>query len=223
MIATSGPAPAPAYAAGARSRRATAVLAVLALHAAPALLMLNGVGLSGARGRGGAESGEALVLMDVASIREEAPAQEASKAAPPPVGRESAEADEAKPVPAHAGIDGDTGTTLFEQQLAQAISDDPSAGGGALDYAIILRRHLEEHGRNLREQARLRGSRLATLRVRIDREGRVLDARVLRAAGAETGELALATLWRADPLPAVPATLPAPLEVDVPMRVRLPG
>lgn len=206
-----------------RNRRLAAILLVLALHAAPLLLFMQGKGLSGADGRGGASGGEAMVMMELTAVPYEHPATADSRAAPPPTTRSDRATEARSPLPRPAGIDGDDGDQLFEQQLAMVLADDPAAGGGVLDYGLILRRHLEAHGRNAQGRSRRPGSRLATLRVRVAREGQVIDARVLRSADADVGELALAALWSADPLPAVPAILPAPLEVDVPILVRMPG
>src|SRR5690606_40428647 len=64
---------------------------------------------------------------------------------------------------------------------------------------------------------------LVILRFRVARDGRVVDARVLRSPNGLIGEKALAALWRSEPLPQVPGELVAPVEVDVPIDFQVQG
>lgn len=103
--------------------------------------------------------------------------------------------------------------------LASALADDPLAGGGRADYHAVLRRHIVAYA-SAPEGFRARAG-LVVFRFRIARDGSILDARILRAPDNLLGEAALATLWRAEPMPVVPADLPVPLEVDVPIDFQL--
>lgn len=130
-----------------------------------------------------------------------------------------------KPItePMRRGIsEGNAGADAgLADELAEALADDPSAGGGLSSYEVILRLHIASHARGLRE--RLQRPGLAILRFRVARDGAVIDARVLDSPGSRVGEMALAALWRSEPLPRVPDELAVPLEVDVPIDFRVRG
>ncbi len=114
------------------------------------------------------------------------------------------------------------GDAALTEALAGALADDPLSGGGSPGYDAALRRHLARFAQPPRASAgRRRG--IVVIRFRIDRDGRVVDARVLKSQGSPLDEAALATLWRAEPLPGVPAGLPTPLEVDVPIDFKASG
>lgn len=60
---------------------------------------------------------------------------------------------------------------------------------------------------------------VAQLQLRVDRQGRVLSARLQRSSGhGELDQAALATVRRAQPLPPIPPELPAELELLVPVE-----
>lgn len=120
-----------------------------------------------------------------------------------------------------AGELDESGDAGLGDELAGALADDPFAGGGISSYEVILRLHIASHSRGLRE--RLQRPGLAMLRFRVARDGSVIDARVLGSPTGKLGELALAALWRSEPLPRVPDELTAPLEVDVPIDFRVRG
>lgn len=198
--------------------------AVLILHAALLLLLLAGG--SDTRSRGiGPDTGAAEVYAFALTVPYEPSERQAGEGA----GQLRAEDGLAEPMDADVakgrgiGDGGFDGDALMGDELALALADDPLAGGGAPGYEAVLRRHIAHH----RQQPDMSGGRLRTgvviVRFRVDRDGRVVDARVLQTQGPSLDEAALAALWRAEPLPGVPAGMPAPLEVDVPIDFRLRG
>lgn len=109
------------------------------------------------------------------------------------------------------GMGRDTG---LDQAIAGAVADNPLGGNDW--YRAQLRYHLAAHRRT---PADGRGARQGTVIIRftLSREGRVIDARVVMSRGASLDQAALATLWDAEPMPRVPSSLPAPIEVDMPV------
>jgi protein TonB len=109
------------------------------------------------------------------------------------------------------GKGGDTG---LDQAIAGAVADDPLGGNDW--YRSQLRYHLVAHRRT---PGAGRGARQGTVVIRftLSREGRVIDARVVMSRGASLDQAALATLWDAEPMPPVPSSLPAPIEIDMPV------
>ena len=74
-------------------------------------------------------------------------------------------------------------------------------------------RHYPRAAQVAREQG------VAYVHVRIDRQGRVLSVALQRSSGhASLDEEALQTFHRAQPLPAPPASLPDPVELEVPVE-----
>lgn len=115
------------------------------------------------------------------------------------------------------------GDAKFDAELAALLADDPLAGQGRSDYGAILRRHIADHSRRHGDRIGRRDAGLVVLRFRVARDGRVIDARVLRSPNSLVGERALAALWRSEPLPRVPKELAAPIEVDVPIDFQVKG
>ncbi|HEY0595288.1 energy transducer TonB [Sphingopyxis sp.] len=115
------------------------------------------------------------------------------------------------------------GTAKFDTELASLLADDPLAGAGKSAYGAILRKHIAVHSRRRGDRIGRGDAGLVVLRFRVARDGRVVDARVLRSPNSLVGEKALAALWRAEPLPQVPDELPAPIEVDVPIDFQVQG
>lgn len=109
------------------------------------------------------------------------------------------------------GKGGDTG---LDQVIAGVLADDPLGGNDW--YRAQLRYHLAAHRRT---PGAGRGARQGTVVIRftLSREGRVVDARVVTSRGASLDQAALATLWDAEPMPPVPSSLPAPIEIDMPV------
>jgi TonB family protein len=115
------------------------------------------------------------------------------------------------------------GVAKFDADLASLLADDPLAGAGKSAYGTILRKHIAAHSRRRGDRIGRGDAGLVVLRFRVAREGRVVDARVLRSPNSLIGEKALAALWRSEPLPQVPDELVAPIEVDVPIDFQVQG
>jgi TonB family protein len=115
------------------------------------------------------------------------------------------------------------GEAKFDTALASLLADDPLAGSGKSTYGAILRKHIAAHSRRDGDRIGRGDTGLVVLRFRVARDGRVVDARVLRSPNSLVGEKALAALWRSEPLPQVPGELAAPLEVDVPIDFQVQG
>ena len=206
--------------------RVSALVGIMLLSTALVMLALwRGSGLADAPGQGGAGRGELTVF--------ELPAAEQSVSTPQHGGGKQAQA---APAPGTAAdqvtetgaagageTDDAPGAAAFGVQLAGLLADDPLAGGGAADYAVILRRHVAAHISPPSVSGGRRYSGTVVVRFRVARDGRIVDARVLQAMSAPLDEAALATLWRSDPMPRVPLNLTAPLEVDVPIEFRMRG
>ena len=204
--------------------RVSALVGILLLSAALVLLALwRGSGLADAPGHGGAGLGELAVFeIPAAELSPSTPKQGGGKRSAIAPGTTADQVAESGP--AGAGeVENLSGAAAFGDELAQLLAEDPLAGGGVADYAVILRRHVAAHisaptgsdGRNL--------AGTVIVRFRVARDGRIVDARVLQATSAPLEEAALATLWRSDPMPRVPLDLAAPLEVDVPIEFRMRG
>lgn len=117
----------------------------------------------------------------------------------------------------------EAGTAKFDAELASLLADDPLSGAGKSDYGTILRKHIASHSRRRGDRIVRSDAGLVVLRFRVARDGRVVDARVLRSPNSLIGEKALAALWRSEPLPQVPDELAAPIEVDVPIDFQVQG
>ena len=201
--------------------RVSALAGILLLAAALLMLALwRGSGLADAPGQGGAGLGELTVI--------EFPAADQSPSTPQQGGGQQgaiapgAGAEQVAEIgPAGAGdVKNSPGGAAYGDQLARLLAEDPLAGGGAADYAVILRRHVAAHISAPAGSDGRRSSGTVVVRFRVARDGRIVDARVLQAMSAPLDEAALAALWRSEPLPRVPLNLAAPIEVDVPIEFR---
>jgi protein TonB len=122
-----------------------------------------------------------------------------------------------------AGAGDRAGDASLGDMIASVLADDPAGGGDWISYEAILRRHIARY-RQHPDKAGGRGrTGIVVVRFNVDRDGRIVDARILKTQGASLDEAALAALWRAEPLPVVPAALPTPLEIDVPIDFRVRG
>lgn len=202
-------------------QRAAIMAAVALLHLAIFALVLAGFHASGVLRGPSQHSGTSLTVLNLAD-RSPAAASTAETATPTTgtvPGSGPAPDPREKPVHAPAveggGVAGDA---QLGDALAAALADNPFAGAGRADYLHVLRAHIARH----RKSPDGAGGRLrlgtAVIRINLDREGAIIDARVLKTQGSTLDEAALATLWRSEPLPAVPSDLPAPLSVDVPIQ-----
>lgn len=209
----------PAFAA--RSKRGTLIAALMLLHAAVLWLMIwQPAGQTQRHGRPGLSGGR-LVAFD---LRESADQAGSARLGGGEAGPASslANADPTdRPVEGGVGDLPRPGSVDLGDQLAGALADDPLAGGALSDYERILHLHISRTSAGMRERLLRTGT--VMLRFRVARDGSVIDAQVLHSPGARLGELALAALWRAEPLPRVPDDLAAPLEVDMPLAIRAQG
>ncbi|OYW44767.1 MAG: hypothetical protein B7Z08_08380 [Sphingomonadales bacterium 32-68-7] len=107
--------------------------------------------------------------------------------------------------------------SALAQAVAGALADDPMAAGQGLNYRAQLIAHIRRFLFYPPEALRRGLSGTVVVRFRIDRAGQVIDLRVLRTRGAVLDTAAMDAIWKAEPLPAVPAAIQAPWEVDVPI------
>jgi TonB family protein len=199
------------------------IATVLLLYVAfIAILLWRGIGLSDVPGQGGSGPGEPAVFKMAPLAATSGPPRKGGGDEAQIVNLQSAQADqdiESRRV--GSGNDDDQGAAVLGDEFAQLLADDPLSGGGQADYETVLRRHIAAHSRALTHGKGRRHSGTVIVRFRVAREGEIVDARVLESRGVPLDEAALATLWRSEPLPSVPDSLDAPLEVDVPIDFQL--
>lgn len=199
------------------------ITAVLLLHLAfIATLLSRGAGSSELPGRDGGGSGELAVfaLRPVAATRD-APRKGGGDEARVPAPKTVPANQKTEAIRAGSGNLDDHGAADLGDELAQLLADDPVSGGGKASYETILRRHISAHSRAPADRRGRRLTGMVIVRFRVERDGQIVDARVLRSRGAKLDEAALATLWRSEPLPSVPDHYSAPLEVDMPIDFQM--
>lgn len=97
---------------------------------------------------------------------------------------------------------------------AQRASSDAEA-----TWEATLLAHLEKYRRYPAAARARREQGVAHVRFRMNRQGQLLSAQILRSSGsALLDRAALDTLRRAQPLPAIPASKADPLELSVPVE-----
>jgi protein TonB len=96
------------------------------------------------------------------------------------------------------------------------------SGAAALQYRDILLAHIARY-RQYPEDARLgRKEGTAWVRFLLDRDGRVLKMWLERGSGTTVLDTeAMAAVRRAAPLPAIPESLPAQIDITVPIEFRI--
>jgi len=100
----------------------------------------------------------------------------------------------------------------------------PAGAGADNAYQRLLQRHIRPFRLYPAEAVPRRAEGVVIVRFRISRAGGVEEAWVVRRSpDPALDRAALETLWRAEPMPAVPSDLPAPVEVELPVPFRLPG
>lgn len=206
-----------------RDGRATAIALSLFLHAGGLILFSMAYTGSGAGGSRTALDGEPLT---VELLAPEPAAGSARAGGGDPDVRDLPFTRESSDVAIRTKGSGNAaaaGTAIFDTELASLLADDPLAGAGTSSYGAILRKHIAAHSRRHGDRIGRRDGGLVVLRFRVARDGRVVDARVLRSPNSLIGERALAALWRSEPLPQVPDELVAPIEVDVPIDFQVRG
>ncbi len=126
--------------------------------------------------------------------------------------------------------DAELAKALAEVSLRPADSVGEGAGegragvGGQNAYQRRLQRHIRPFRLYPSEAVARRAEGLVLVRFRVARDGSVEEAWVVgRSGDAALDQAALETLWRAEPMPAVPDDLPAPVEIELPVPFRLPG
>lgn len=106
---------------------------------------------------------------------------------------------------------------------ADIVTMDPAL---ADDYRRALLAHIWAYRRPLAQGLGLHGVRAVSLRILLTRDGAVQWVDVATSSG-ESGldDEAVATIWRALPMPPIPAALPDRLVVTLPVApsMRLPG
>lgn len=126
------------------------------------------------------------------------------------------------PTPIPAPVGGEVQGLLYDQPGEDG--DDVLLGGFVDNgYRGALLRHIRRFRLYPTEAVVRRAEGVTILRFRVTREGAVEEAWVARrSADPALDRAALETLWRAEPLPAVPGDMPAPVEVELPVPFRLP-
>ncbi|MBL7598933.1 energy transducer TonB, partial [Escherichia coli] len=88
-----------------------------------------------------------------------------------------------------------------------------------VSWEAKLLAHLERHRRYPATSRARRDQGVAHVRFRMNRAGRVLEVALIRSSGIpELDRAALATIRRAQPLPAIPDDRPDPLDLSVPVE-----
>ncbi|HBN53352.1 MAG TPA: hypothetical protein DD456_04755 [Stenotrophomonas sp.] len=129
---------------------------------------------------------------------------------------------EAIPEPPSSPASPDDAAERSQQAAPPAPSLPPAprhAGRMQANWTGEVLARLERFRRYPRAAQVARQQGVAYVHVRIDRQGRVLSAALQRSSGhALLDEEALQTFHRAQPLPAPPASLPDPVELEVPVE-----
>jgi protein TonB len=129
---------------------------------------------------------------------------------------------EAIPEPPSSPASPDDAAERSQQASPPAPSLPPAprhAGRMQANWTGEVLARLERFRRYPRAAQVARQQGVAYVHVRIDRQGRVLSAALQRSSGhALLDEEALQTFHRAQPLPAPPASLPDPVELEVPVE-----
>lgn len=110
------------------------------------------------------------------------------------------------------------------QGLSDPFADGPLGAAANNAYQRQLLRHIRAFRLYPSEAVSRRAEGVVIVRFRITRGGEIEEAWVVkRSRDSALDRAALDTLWRAEPMPAVPDGLPAPMEVELPVPFRLPG
>ncbi len=95
------------------------------------------------------------------------------------------------------------------------VAVDPALGN---DYRQRLLRHIEAYRQSVPMAPGRPSSGTVLVRFWLERDGRVLAASVVGGSGvADFDDEAVATIWRARPMPAIPSALPERLSVTLPI------
>ena len=219
--------PAPKFSRAVKRPQAIALLISLVAH----VLLFGAYWLRPPEGRvmsQGADDPSAVEIVLVAATRPQAvasrPADPPRHQTPPPAssqetlamaspaapdtGREAAASPEAPTVAAPRPAEG-------EAPGVTRAAVDPAVGD---DYRHRLLQHIETYRQRLSAAPGRPSSGTVLVRFWVDRDGRVLAASVVGGSGvADFDDEAVATIWRARPMPAIPAALPERLSVTLPI------
>lgn len=204
-----------------RRNRAVIMGAVLAGHA---LLLLSWAWVRGNPAiapieANGGEGDDALAVFTLRASPAGGPAGGAENTPLPPLpGEIAVEPDPIGPAAASSAEGASIDLAALNQAITGAVADDPLGGADRADYRAVLMRHIMRFRQPLRE---VNATGTVIVRFRIDRAGAIVDAWVVGTRGPVLDEAALATLWRAEPLPGVPAHMAAPLDVEIPIDFRV--
>ncbi len=115
------------------------------------------------------------------------------------------------------GAAGEGNPGLAEQ--LRNVLEESSAGDARIgDYRGLLTRHVARFLSYPPEASRRRLGGVVWVRFRVERDGTLADLVISTPGEPLLDSAALATVWRAEPVPSVPSYLEAPLEVEVPIR-----
>jgi TonB family protein len=209
------------YAPSRRDRGLIFVL-ILAAHAA-ALWFLFALRQGEVLRQRDAGGGSAMMVFDVAASdtaprrRRTAGVADGGDAPPVPLGGAS-EAEVAKGDPEATDRENVSGASgALSRAIAEALADNPGAGGERLDYRIRLVEHIRRFLFYPPAAVERGLSGTVVVRFRLDRAGQVIDLRVVSTRGATLDAAAMTTIWKAEPMPPVPTAIETPWEVDVPI------
>ncbi len=206
-------------------RRRPNVLAVagsLSLHVLGAALILSRTPEGGlVAAEGAAEPGSVLVtLVPAASVSP-------SASAPSPVAEQVAVLDrpqssrpisiptEAAPAPEAAG---EQGGRKQGAPTAEGLQTASAASATGSNYRARLLAHIQPFRRYPSEAEAIAAHGVTQLIFRVDQDGNVMGVWIKSSSGFEAlDNEAMATVLRAQPMPHVPAGLPSPLTVQLPV------
>ncbi|TCM38744.1 protein TonB [Novosphingobium sp. ST904] len=154
-------------------------------------------------------------------VEQKAQAQPESSEAPPPLEPESnpsVPSSPARPPAEPASVAEAVPETTAPRSLP-APPAERAANDAKVTWEALLLSHMERY-RRYPATARSRGEQgIAYVQFTMNREGRVLSARIGRSSGSALLDgAALATIRRAQPLPAIPADRPDPQRLTVPVE-----
>lgn len=200
-------------------RRIAVLTGVALLHFSLFALLFVGLRTGGVLRGQSQRAGRSLTLVNIAEGEVTAAAGGVGGAASPQdSGGDLASRPEDVLRRASPGGGEDAGAAALSAAVRAALSDDPVAAAGRAEYQHILWAHIARFRRGPDAGAERLRFGTAVIRVNVDRQGGIIDVRVVKSQGSSLDEAALAALWRAEPLPAVPIELAVPLSVDVPIE-----
>ncbi len=206
-------------------RRRPNVLAVagsLSLHVLGAALILSRAPEGGAvAAEGEAEPGSVLVTLVPAAS---APASASTPAAEqvavldrPPNPQPASLPEQAAPAPV-SEAPGDRGGGTQGAPAAEGLQTASTASAAGSNYRARLLAHIQPFRRYPTQAEAVAAHGVTQLIFRVDQDGNVMGVWIKSSSGFEAlDNEAMATVLRAQPMPHVPAGLPSPLTVQLPV------